>query len=217
MWTPLIPFFSRLTRMWKVKRLPPLRSAISKRSAPSKFSSGSLKRPNLTLCRVAISSTGLSLLDANAVAQQIVLPLLDPAQTPDPTPWYPMLAYLIGKVCIQDPVARAFLYTCLREIPDISLKGLALQSLGWLYDVQSKRRFEDIALGDFSSLNLPGDAPPLPPDAQLLQRKALEALRVIGDAATLTRLQNRPAALSPELEQAFYWTIEEIIARQNEE
>ncbi|HNT75947.1 MAG TPA: CHAT domain-containing protein [Anaerolineae bacterium] len=161
--------------------------------------------------------TGLSLLDANTVAQQVVLPLLDPERTPDPTPWKPMLAYLIGKVCLQEPPARAFLYTCLREDPDIQLKGLALQSLGWMYDLKSKQRFEDIALGDFSSLGLPEDAPPLPPDAQLLQRRALEALRVIGDAATLTRLQRRPAALSPELEQAFYWTIEEIIVRQNEE
>lgn len=175
------------------------------------------KTPQLpaTLRRNVI--TGLSLLDSNTVAQAVVLPLLDPAQTPDLTPWKPMLAYLIGKVCIQEPAARAFLYTCLREDPDIQLKGLALQSLGWLYDLHSKSRFEDIALGDFASLNLPAAAPLLPSDAHLLQRSALESLRLIGDAATLSRLQRRPAALSPELEQAFYWTMEEIIVRQNEE
>ncbi|MBN2007676.1 MAG: CHAT domain-containing protein [Anaerolineae bacterium] len=158
--------------------------------------------------------TALSMLDTATVTQTVILPLLAPDHADESLNWSPMLAYLIGKVRAQDAVAREFLYTCLREAGDVALKGLAIQSLGWLYDLRNKKRFEDIALGDFTSLNLPSQPPA--EESQFLQRKALEALRSIGDNATLRRLQGRPTTWSPELERAFYWTMEEIIARQNE-
>ncbi len=159
--------------------------------------------------------TALTMLDMASVTQEVVLPLLAPERAEESVDRRPMLAYLIGKARIQDPIARRFLYDCLRDACDVALKGLAIQSLGWLYDLQNKQDFEDIALGDFTNINLPS-LQPSADESQLLQRKALEALRIIGDEATLNRLQDRPTAWSPELERAFYWTIEEIIARQNE-
>jgi len=160
--------------------------------------------------------SAISLLDAGTVTQKVILPLLDVDSTQDRTAWFPTLAYLIGKVRTQDPTARGFLYRCLREIPAIQVKALALQSLGWLYDTKSKTRFEDIALGDFSSLNLSDNPPLTEKQRQHLQRKALQALRTIGDRMTTHRLQTRTTTWGPEIEQAFYWTIEEIIARENE-
>ncbi len=160
--------------------------------------------------------TALTMLDTATVTQEVILPLLAPEHAEEAVDRRLMLAYLIGKVRTQDPVAREFLYACLRDACDITLKGLAIQSLGWLYDLQNKQDFEDIALGNFTNINLPS-LPPSADESQLLQRKALEALRIIGDNATLSRLQERPTTWSPELERAFYWTMEEIIARQNEE
>ncbi len=127
--------------------------------------------------------------------------------------WYPELAYLIGRLRVQHPAARAFLHRCVNEYPDVALKGLALQSLGWLYDTRSKELCEAVALGDFSKLKL--QATPITAAQADLQRKAINALYYLGDAETLRRLQSRPTTWSPELEQAFYWAIEEILVRQN--
>jgi len=160
--------------------------------------------------------SALSLLDTGSVTQQVIRPLLTTHRPADRSAWFPTLAYLIGKVRTQDPTARTFLYRCLREIPNVEVKALAMQSLGWLYDIKSKRRFEDIALGDFSSLNLPEEVSLTARHIQNLQRKALAALRTVGDRMTTSRLQSRTNTWGPEIEQAFYWTIEEIIARENE-
>jgi hypothetical protein len=171
--------------------------------------------PGLESAAYRLLVTALSLLDTSTVTQQAILPKLQTDPPEAGAPWYPYLAYLIGRIRTPDPAARNFLYRCLRDLPDVRLKALAIQSLGWLYDVASKARFEDIALGDFTSLNLPDDVCLAPAESQRLQRKALEALRFLGDEATLRRLQARPAGWSPELEHAFYWTIEEIVARQH--
>ena len=170
------------------------------------------------------AATALTLLDPEFVTQRAILPFLSPEtakqqqlqQIPQVNveQWYPHLAYLIGKIRPQDGRARAFLYRCLNEFPDITLKGTAIQSIGWLYDITAAPRFTDIALEDFSSLNLP--TPPSPTEARYLQHKALDALYYIGDAETLKRLQKHAIAWTPDLENAFYRTIERIRARQNQ-
>ncbi len=170
------------------------------------------------------AATALTLLDPAIVTQEVILPFLSPEDgkqqlnpitRDNPQPWYPHLAYLIGKVRPQDARARGFLYRCLSEFPDITLKGIAMQSIGELYDTTATRRFTDVALEDFSTLHL--SAPPLPDERRYLQQKALDALFYIGDAETLRRLQKRPSSWSLELENAFYRTIERIRSRQNQQ
>ncbi len=232
----LAPQLAKLLNFWdnaQVEALIPYLFSPDERAdgiqAVAAFALGDLKTPRAVDAVVRMyhlaslnpntrrnTATALSQLDTALVTQCAILPLLAPEHDDDRDRWHHSLAYLIGKIRTQDPVARAFLYECLKSQPDVNLKALAIQSLGWLYDVKSKKRFEDIALGDFSSLNIPEDPALSTAQRQLLQRKALEALRHIGDDKTLKRFQQRPAAWSPELERAFYWTIEEIITRQNE-
>jgi HEAT repeat protein len=170
------------------------------------------------------AATALTLLDPAIVTQEIILPFfsaedgkqqLNPITRDNPDQWYAHLAYLIGKIRPQDGRARTFLYRCLNEFPDVTLKGIAMQAIGELYDTAATRRFTDIALEDFSTLNLREH--PLPDERRYLQHKALDALFYIGDAETLRRLQQRPSSWSLELENAFYRTIERIRSRQNQQ
>jgi hypothetical protein len=170
------------------------------------------------------AATALTLLDPAIVTQEVIAPFfnvedgeqrLNPITRENPDQWYAHLAYLIGKIRPQDGNARGFLYRCLNEFPDIMLKGIAMQAIGELYDTTATQRFTDIALEDFSTLNLPED--PLPDERRYLQQKALDALFYIGDAETLRRLQKRPSSWSLELENAFYRTIERIRSRQNQQ
>ncbi len=169
------------------------------------------------------AATALTLLDPEFVTQQAILPflneemqeVLNPITLANKEKWYPQLAYLIGKIRLQDSRARAFLYRCLYEYPNIPLKGIAIQSIGWLYDMTAVSPFTDIALGDFGVLNL--QAVPTQAESHYLQHKALDALYYIGDAQTLTRLQQHAVAWSPDLENAFYRTIERIRSRQNQQ
>ncbi len=181
--------------------------------------------PNFSLETRHNAATALTLLDPEFVTQKAILPFLSTEtmeqQLPSPITqanveqWYPHLAYLIGKIRPQDSRARAFLYRCLYEFPDVTLKGIAIQSIGWLYDITAAPQFTDIALGNFNILNLQA---PLPQsEARYLQQKALDALYYIGDAETLKRLQQHAVAWSPDLENAFYRTIERIRSRQNQQ
>jgi len=176
------------------------------------------------------AATALTLLDPAFVTQEVIVPFLsaedgeqrlNPITRENPEPWYAHLAYLIGKIRPQDGRARAFLFRCLNEFPDITLKGIAIQAIGELYDTVATRRFTNIALEDFTTLNL--REPPLPDERRYLQHKALDALFYIGDAETLRRLQERLnwsanfSSWSLELENAFYRTIERIRSRQNQQ
>ncbi|MGC9393709.1 MAG: HEAT repeat domain-containing protein, partial [Anaerolineae bacterium] len=170
------------------------------------------------------AATALTLLDPAIVTKEVIVPFfsaedgeqrLNPITRENPDQWYAHLAYLIGKIRPQDGRARAFLYRCLDEFPDITLKGIAMQAIGELYDIDATRRFTDIALEDLSTLNLRES--PLPDERRYLQHKALDALFYIGDAETLRRLQQRPSSWSLELENAFYRTIERIRSRQNQQ
>ncbi len=171
-----------------------------------------------------VAATALTLLNPEFVMQQAILPFLsaevaeqqqlNPITQANTEKWYPHLAYLIGKIRPQDSRARAFLHRCLSEFADTTLKGIAIQALGWLYDTTAALQFTDIALEDFSSLNL--KTPLLPYETQYLQHKALDALYYIGDDETLQRLQRHTVAWSPDLENAFYRTVERISSRQNQ-
>jgi hypothetical protein len=100
----------------------------------------------------------------------------------------------------------------MRKDEDAYVRGLAIQSLGWLYDKASKRTIEDVAAGDFAAINLP--AATSPSNRRYLQYQALEALYYLGDAQTLERFRQRPPSWSTEMEAIFYETSEEIIWRE---
>ncbi|MFP4396280.1 MAG: NACHT domain-containing protein, partial [Anaerolineales bacterium] len=180
-------------------------------------------------------STALTLLDPVLVTEQAILPLIDPELAAEKIAagelsaelwehrdnWYGNLIYMIGKIRTQNDRAQAFVLATIESQSDVRLIALAIQSLGWLYDTNSKERFEAIALGDFDSLNLPEMATETAYQRQqredmerYVQRKALEALYYIGDLMTLARLQHRPADWPPELESTFYRTSEAILMRQ---
>jgi hypothetical protein len=161
-------------------------------------------------------STALTLVDPGEVTRRVVLPLLEEAGG-NPARIGTRLAnliYLIGRIRVPSGVARDFLKRCLIECAPIHMKGLTIQSLGWMHAVAYKEDFESIALGSFESLRLVG--PLSDATRRYLQRKALEALVYIGDTSTLERLQQRAFTWDPELELAFYRTSEELLIRARE-
>lgn len=162
-------------------------------------------------------STALTLIDPAEVSRRVILPLLEEADG-DPGEIGARLAnliYLIGRLRVPAEEARAFLQRCLRECAKIQLKGLVIQSLGWLHAVEHKQALESIALGDFEALRLVG--PLSDSTRRYLQRKALESLVYVGDTTSLEKLKQRAFTWDPELEMAFYRTSEEILARNKEQ
>jgi HEAT repeat protein len=161
-------------------------------------------------------STALTLVDPAEVIQRVVLPLIDETEG-DPSNVGVRLAnliYLIGRLRAPAKEAQDFLKRCLIGCAPIKLKGLVIQSLGWLHAETYKADLESIALGDFEALRLVG---PLPDsNRRYLQRKALEALVYLGDTSTLKQLRQRAFTWDPDLELAFYRTSEEILARGKE-
>jgi HEAT repeat protein len=166
----------------------------------------------------------LTLHDPAWVARQAILPFLDEDiaredGTYDSPAWkyrasqYERLAYLIGRIRAVEPAAREFLRRCLFEFRSVGLKGRAIQSLGWLYEVRYKELFERIATGDLSDIAPERDL--APGDVVYLRREAIEALANLGDRDTLTRLREGRAHWARELEQAYYETSEEISWRMS--
>jgi hypothetical protein len=167
------------------------------------------------------ASDALALLDPHEVTERAILPLLDAEafERTDLDPrvwkrradWYERLAYLIGKVRTPEPIAREFLDRCLYEFRGIWAKAQAIQSLGWLHDQGYKDLFERVAIGDFD--DIPLREHPTSEEIVYLRRTAIEALANIGDRDTLERLRTNRTDWCPELEQAYYWTSEEIYWR----
>ncbi|HEY89196.1 MAG TPA: CHAT domain-containing protein [Thermoflexia bacterium] len=170
-------------------------------------------------------ATALTLLEPGFVTARVILPLLDPevaaeqqlaAEIWESRAGYTAdLIYLIGRLRVPHPRARAFLRDRLTGEASLQQKGLALQAVGWLYDRSVKTVVEAVAWGDFTALHLP--APPTAQEQQYLRRKALGALYYLGDAETLARLQARSLDWGPALEQAGYWAGEGIRARLQSE
>jgi hypothetical protein len=167
-------------------------------------------------------TTALTLMDAGMVTRRVILPLLSEAlcraqHLPDEIcedrrSWYPHVIYLAGQIHASDERVLQFLRARMRKDEDAYVRGLAIQSLGWLYDLASKRTIEDIAAGAFEAISLPASIS----DSQqrYLQQQALEALYYLGDAQTLERFRRRPDSWTTEMETAFYEASEEIIWRE---
>ncbi len=130
---------------------------------------------------------------------------------------YKCLAYLIGLLRWQDPAAREFLLVrCIRETEDAALAAVAIDALARLADRRDKPLLERIAMGCPDADIMPCFDHLGAQDQVYLQRKATDALAVIGDAESIARLrENRgdAAQWSPELEQALYRASEEIYWR----
>lgn len=127
------------------------------------------------------------------------------------------VAYLIGLLRWQAPVAREFLLVrCMLETADAALAAVAIDALARLADRGDKPLLERIAMGCPGAEIMPCFKYLSAEDQIYLQRKATDALAVVGDAESIALLrENRvdPAAWSPELELALYRTSEEIYWR----
>jgi hypothetical protein len=130
---------------------------------------------------------------------------------------YKCLAYLTGLLRWQDPVARDFLLVrCMLEAEDAALAALAIDALARLADRRDKPALERIAMGCPGKEIMPCFKHLSAADQVYLQRKATDALAVVGDAESIALLrENRgdPANWSPELELALYRASEEIYWR----
>ncbi len=130
---------------------------------------------------------------------------------------YKSLAYLIGLLRWQAPIAREFLLVrCMLEAEDAALAAVAVDALARLADRSDKPLLERIAMGCPGAEIMPCFKYLSAEDQVYLQRKATDALAVVGDAESIALLrENRgdPTQWSPELELALYRTSEEIYWR----
>lgn len=133
------------------------------------------------------------------------------------TKHYKSLAYLIGLMRWQAPIARDFLLRrCMLETKDAKLAAVAIDALARLADRNDKPLLERIAMGCPNAEAIPCFKYLTREDQLYLQRKATDALAVVGDAESIALLrENRgdPGHWSPELELALYRTSEEIYWR----
>jgi HEAT repeat protein len=165
-------------------------------------------------------TTALSLIDPGIVENSIILPFIEKegqnrlsAQVWEKREQY--LSHIIslaGMIYTSDTRILAFLYGCLLNDPKINNRVLAIQSLGWLQEVQLKTLIEKIAIGQLQDLQLPSTTTYA--EKQALQQQALQALYYLGDAETLKLFHRRPASWLPEYERILYWASEEILWRQ---
>jgi HEAT repeat protein len=172
----------------------------------------------------------LALLDPVQVTQEVIVPLIERKEAS----WYERLAYLIGKMRTQDPVALAFLDRCLHDLTRVETKAKAIQSVGWLQDRTKTCLLEYVAMGRFDEIDkaaqqeIKADEDPeaqelkrgfklgqvTPQQIKALREKAIEALAYLGDADSLTLLREGRMEWDWELRRAFYWTSEEIYWRE---
>ena len=164
------------------------------------------------------------------VTQEVIVPFIERRVAH----WYERLAYLVGKIRTQDPVALAFLDRCLHDLTRVETKAKAIQSVGWLQDRTKTRLLEYVAMGRFDEIESAtqqeiraddeledqalkrgfklGKVTPL--QVKYLRLKAIEALAFIGDVDSLSLLREGRMEWDWELRQAFYWTSEEIYWRE---
>ncbi len=130
---------------------------------------------------------------------------------------YKCLAYLIGLLRWQDPIAREFLLKRgMLEAEDAMLAAVSIDALARLADRRDKPMLERIAMGCPDSEFVPCFKHLTVQEQIYLQRKATDALAMVGDAESIALLrENRgdPANWSPELEMALYRASEEIYWR----
>ena len=164
----------------------------------------------------------LATVDLPAVKRAVLDPFFSDeaayAQSPEERlQHYKCLAYLIGLLRWQDPMARQFLLQRgMLEAEDAMLAAVSIDALARLADRRDKPLLERVAMGCPDSDFMPCFKYLSPADQVYLQRKATDALAVVGDAESIALLrENRgdPANWSPELEMALYRTSEEIYWR----
>jgi hypothetical protein len=165
-------------------------------------------------------TTALTLVDPGIVEEQVILPFIVP-DSPNilndrvwtrREQYLSHIIYLSGRIFTTEPQILNFLRTCLYNDSVVNRRALALQSLGWLQDYQTKDVIEKISQGRLGDLELPPTV--TLNEKQNLQKHALQALFYLGDSETLKLFQRRPVSWSPEFERILYWVSEEILWRQ---
>jgi hypothetical protein len=130
------------------------------------------------------------------------------------------MAYLVGLLRWQDHQAHTYLVErCLKGTGDPRLAATAVEALGRLAFRKDKHLLEELALGPVEQV-LPSLASAEPKDLAYVQRKAVDALAVVGDLKTVDKLRASRrieemdrANWDPDVERALYRTSEEIYWR----
>jgi hypothetical protein len=190
-----------------------------------------LKQPNLPEPTFWGINLALALQDSSFITEEVILPgieplLLDTGHYYDDVDTtllrqYKTLVFLIGRSRCQDEAAHDFLVNhALRKFCNMGLIADVVEAIGWLSDERYLEVLECLAIGDFRHAPQATD---LPESGQLyIQRRAIEALAMIGNLDTITYLRSKlsqqqnpkPERLIP-LRRAFYRTSEEIYWRMN--
>ncbi len=165
--------------------------------------------PSIDLDTRWVITDALTLVDSEVVLKGI-MPLL----TQDHSDWFDPLVYLIGQTRTSNPNACGFVEGFLENAAaSYQTQGRAIAALGALRMPAWRERFENIVLGDLSSIA--GGAGRDQDESSYLRRKALEALAEVGTRDTIKRLRagRRSWSGDQDLERIFHSTREEIFWR----
>jgi hypothetical protein len=161
-------------------------------------------------------SDALQCVDPDDVIENLVHPLIKAASQPYASalpdgPIYERLVFLIGQLRTHDTDAREFVTRYLRQPASATLKGRALVALARLRaaDAAKEQHWTAVAQGDFTGIAAAAEQNGL--NKLFLQRKAIEALGVLGDLNLLYEARNQPQ-WQPELDEVFFRAAEACMA-----
>lgn len=120
---------------------------------------------------------------------------------------YRCVAYLIGRLRLQDPKYHDFLIdNCLKHSTDPQLWRITIESLGWLADPQDRKLLEEIAIGSYdifeTDLQRKHRQTAKAAVKELLQQYAVTALATVGNRDTIDELRKH---LSSKTDQPLTW------------
>jgi hypothetical protein len=151
----------------------------------------------------------LSTLDPMWVTENVIEPRLDAFEDP-------RVPYLIGRTAMtgEFPKHREYLYECIRHAGP-AVQARAIRALGALRDSGVKQLCEAIAIEDWKTAQEQGlqvTASPRDEDASRLRNASFEALRTIGDLASveILRQARQSASMTITLRQLSFDVTEEI-------
>jgi len=120
---------------------------------------------------------------------------------------YRCIAYLIGRLRLQDPKYHDFLIdNCLKRSTDPQLWRIAIESLGWLADPQDRKLLEQVAIGQYDIFETDLQRKHRQTEKiavkELLQQYAVTALAMVGNRDTIDELRKH---LSSKTDQPLTW------------
>ena len=162
----------------------------------------------------------LSTLDPAWVTEAVIEPRLNDFEDP-------RVPYLIGRTAMagEYPKHRDYLYACMRR-GSPAVQARAIRALGALRDTGVKELCEAIAIEDWKAAQEEGlhlTAAPQDEDASRLRNASFEALRTIGDLASVEKLRQARQStsmtitlrqLSFDVTEEIYWQVTGGLSRE---